>query len=217
VASGRDVIVLAGGEPVDPCRAPELPHGAMVIAADSGAAAAASLGLTIDLLVGDLDSIAPDLLATLQTAGVPIERHPVDKDRTDLAIALDAALRADPARVTVVGGHGGRLDHLIANALLLASDAYAAVEVVALMGTATITVVRTTQTLTGQPGAYVSLLPVHGGARGVTTSGLRFALHAADLLAGSSLGVSNVFLTSTATVSLDAGVLLAIQPGDPSP
>ena len=211
------MVVLAGGDAVAADHARHLPPGATVIAADSGLAAAAPLGVTVDLVVGDLDSVDPADLDAAVAAGVAVDRHPVDKDRTDLAIAMDAAVALDPTRVTVVGGAGGRLDHLLANALMLASPVYAGIEVVAHMGPATVTVVRDTATLTGQPGDLVSLLPVHGPARGVSATGLRFSLDDEDLHAGSSRGVSNAFSATTANIRVTSGVLLAVQPGPPEP
>ncbi|MEX0834659.1 MAG: hypothetical protein WD010_01110, partial [Nitriliruptor sp.] len=61
-------------------------------------------------------------------------------------------------------------------------------------------------------GAVISLLPVHGAAIGVRTSGLRFPLDGETLLPGSSRGVSNEFIEMTATVDLTDGVLLAVRP-----
>ena len=185
----------------------------LVIAADSGMSLANVLDLHVDLLVGDLDSVSSDALAAATASGVAVERHPVAKDRTDLAIALDVALAHRPRRVTVVGGHGGRLDHLLGNALLLASPAYAAARLVGRFGPATLTVIRDDVRLTGRPGELVSLLPVHGPVHGVVTRGLRFPLHEEELTAGTSRGVSNVFEAAVADVRVGSGTLLAVQPG----
>jgi thiamine pyrophosphokinase len=212
-----EVIVLAGGDTVDASVRHLLPRPAIVIAADSGLALAPILGCRVDLVVGDLDSVDPDQLVAARAAGAQVERHPVDKDRTDLAIALDAAMNRAPDRITVVGGHGGRLDHLLANAALFAAASYADTRIVARMGHATLTVVRggrSATELAGAPGDLVSLLAVHGAAVGVTTDGLRFALDGQDLAAGSSQGVSNEFTGDRATVALHDGVLLVVQPGD---
>jgi thiamine pyrophosphokinase len=62
-------------------------------------------------------------------------------------------------------------------------------------------------------GDLVTLLPVHGPARRVTTTGLLYPLNGEDLNPGSTRGVSNELVDDQATVALDAGVLLAIQPG----
>jgi thiamine pyrophosphokinase len=210
----RDAVVLTGGDPASPALADHVPADAYVIAADSGLANARALGLDVDLVVGDLDSVEPGMLRAAEEAGAEIERHPVAKDRTDLAIALDAARRHHPTgRITVIGGHGGRLDHLLANALVLASDEYADLDVRAFIGNATVHVVRREVELAGVRGEHLSLLPIHGPAHGVTTSGLLYPLHDETLLPGDTRGVSNEFERASATIRLREGVLLAVQPG----
>ena len=212
----RQVVVLAGGDPVElPLPRPLPPSIDLVIAADGGYDAAATLAVPVDVLVGDLDSVTPEGLTTARTAGTRIERHPVDKDRTDLALALDEVVAEGPAEVVLIGGHGGRLDHLLANVSLLAAPEYAALRITALLGAAVVTVVRDRATLLGRPGALVSLLAMHGPAHQVTTTGLRFPLAQATLPVGSSLGVSNEFTGSHATVTVADGVLVAVQPGEP--
>ena len=211
---GRDhAIVFAGGDRCGPGDVVGLPQGGPVIAADSGAEHTLALGWDVDVLVGDLDSIEPALVDRLRAQGAIIERHPAAKDQTDLALALDMARDGGARAITVVGGHGGRLDHLLANVLLLASADYASVDVDARMGAATVTIVRSERTVQGVPGELVSLLAMGGEARGVTTTGLLFALHDATLSCGSSWGVSNEMLASSATVSLRSGVVALVQPG----
>jgi thiamine pyrophosphokinase len=114
--------------------------------------------------------------------------------------------------VIVVGGSGGRLDHFLANALLLASPAYADIEIEALVGDARITVVHERARLSGTPGDLCSLLAVGGPARRVRTTGLRYPLDGEDLLPGSTRGLSNEFVEPVATVSLEHGAVLAVQP-----
>jgi len=209
----RTVVAVAGGDPVPSHVAASLPPDAHVIAADSGLHVALALGLAVDLVVGDLVSVDPRSLARAREAGVEVRQHPAAKDQTDLALAMDAAVAHGADRLVVVGGHGGRLDHLLANALLLAAPAYASVDVVARMGDATVHVVRSTATLTGTRGELVSLLPVHGPAHGVTTDGLLYPLDGEDLPIGSSRGVSNELARPEARVAVTDGVLLAVQPG----
>lgn len=213
----RRVIVLAGGDPFVPRFVRPLETDAWVIAADSGLNLAGTLGLEVDLVVGDLDSADPAQLEAAATAGARIDRHPVDKDRTDLAIALDTAAAAGPAELTVIGGHGGRLDHLLAGALLLAAPEYAALTITAHMGRAIVTVIRGAAQLAGAPGELISLVPVHGAVHGVTTQGLRFPLTDESLPVGSSRGVSNVFATDRVEIRCSEGVLLAVRPGEHAP
>ncbi len=207
------VVVVTGGEPVRPDALAGIPSGAYVVAADGGIAHALALGLRVDEAVGDFDSATLSQVDAVARAGGRVVRHPVAKDATDLELALGAALATEPSRIVVLGGHGGRFDHWLANGLLLAAPAYADVRVQARMGPATLTVVRRSTVLRGEPGELVSLLPVHGPAFAVRTEGLRYPLRSEDLPAGTSRGVSNTFVGTEATVSLAAGVLLAVQPG----
>src|SRR5579859_5466672 len=99
------VVVLSGGP--DRPAVDTVPPGATVIAADGGAEVARHLGLEVDLVVGDLDSISAATLAGI----AQVERHAAEKDATDLELALTAALRLEPERILVLAGAGGRLDH----------------------------------------------------------------------------------------------------------
>jgi thiamine pyrophosphokinase len=143
---------------------------------------------------------------------VEFETHPTEKDATDLELALVAARDRGARRITVIGGGGGRHDHLLANALVLGADGFADLDIDALVGTARITVIRDEQTLRGRPGSLCSLIAVGGVARCVRTTGLRFPLRCEDLIPGSTRGISNAFVAETATVSLRDGVLLAVAP-----
>jgi len=179
-----------------------------------GLAEANRLGVHVDLLVGDMDSVAASDLDAFERQGGRVRRFPEDKDATDLALAIDEALDDGAQRVTVVGGDRGRLDHAVGNALLLGSPRYAGVEIDAVFGDARLHVVRDRREIPGLPGELVSLFALGGVARGVRTEGLRWPLDGAALEPGSSLGVSNRFLGERAAVRVDDGVILAIRPGD---
>ncbi len=209
---GPTVLILAGGDGAPRARV-DVGDGATVIAADSGVDLAHALGLHVDVAVGDFDSVTPAGLARAEDDGAAIERHPADKDATDLELALDRAVELGAARAVVVGGAGGRLDHLLAGVLLLGSPRYASLELEARLGPARAYVVRDACRLRGTPGELVSLLPLNGDADGVTTRGLRFPLHAETLSAGSTRGVSNVLDEPEAHVSVERGALLALLPG----
>jgi thiamine pyrophosphokinase len=208
-------LVFAGGEP-PPARAVralvDRADRPLIVAADSGLDHAVAFDLQVDLVVGDLDSASPAAQAQARAQGSRFETYPTDKSATDLELALVAARAHGARRVTVIGGGGGRHDHLLANALVLAATEFADLDLDALVGTARITVVRGRRTLHGRPGSLCSLIPVGGTAHGVRTDGLRYPLHREDLLPGSTRGISNELLAGTATVDVADGVLLAVQP-----
>src|SRR5207245_3874577 len=123
-----------------------------------------------------------------------------------------AALRLEPERVLVLGGGGGRLDHLFGALLLLAREAFAGVRVDAQFGAAAVHVVRGERTLHGEPGELISLFAVHGPATRVVSDGFVYGLRGETLEPGSSRGVSNVFAAPEARIALERGVLLAVRP-----
>ncbi len=169
---GRHALVFCGGDPVPDAAVVGLAPAHDVVAADSGALEAMRHGFSVDLVVGDLDSLPGEALGELVRNGAAVERHPPDKDATDLALAIGRAVARGATRVTVVGGHGGRLDHLLANVAVLAADAFADVAVEARMGTATVVVVRGERRLRGRSGEIVTLLAYGGPALVGRTDGL---------------------------------------------
>lgn len=210
------VAVLAGGGAV-PQFVPEFVRRSdLVVAADSGLDLGERIGLEVGLVVGDLDSVSAAALARARASGVRVEQHRSDKDETDLELAFDAVWRevdSDDIAIAVLGGAGGRLDHLLANVAVLTSARHAAASVVGYLGTDRVDVVRSTCVVAGAPGLSVSVLAWHGDALGVTTSGLRWPIHDAVLESGSALGTSNEFVGREATVSVASGVVTATVTG----
>jgi thiamine pyrophosphokinase len=204
-----DVVVVAAG----PGPAVSVPAATTVVAADGGLDRAASLGLVVDVLVGDLDSVSRAALERAQADGVRVVRHPEAKDASDLELSLDEAVALGARRVLVVASDGGRLDHLLTSVLLLASERYSALELDAVVGDTLVHVVRDERTLWGATGDVVTLVALGGSASGVTTEGLAYPLSHETLHAGSTRGVSNVFLGDEASVRVAHGTLLAIRPG----
>ncbi len=207
--------VVAGGS-IDPADANLLADAGLVVAADGGATWLASLGRAPDRLVGDLDSVAPSLVAELEGAGVPVERHPPGKDASDLELALDAAVAAGARDVTIMGALGGaRIDHELAAVLLLADPAWEArgVALRIVRGDVTVRALRGpgSAAISAPAGSGVTLLPVGGDAAGVTTAGLRYPLTDEPLALGRARGLSNVVEGPGATVALTSGTLLIIE------
>jgi thiamine pyrophosphokinase len=204
VASGdldaRDEAVLDGAD--------------LVIAADGGATALERLGHAPDRLIGDLDSIDRGLVDRLAAAGTQVERHPADKEASDAELAVLAALESGTGETVLLGAIGGeRLDHAVANLLLLTDPALAGRDIRIVHGSTTVRALRGGERmiLVGQAGGLVSLLPVGGDASGVRTEGLRWALDGAPLAMGRSRGLSNEVLSAPASVALEVGTILVIE------
>jgi thiamine pyrophosphokinase len=187
-----------------------------VIAADYGAHHARAWGWPVHLLVGDLDSLPADEATALQAEGIPVITAPRAKDETDLELALAHALGAGAVEIVICAALGGRVDHLLANVLLLARPELAGVKAVIADGPATVRLLwggagGAHLELEGKAGDLLSLLPIGGDAAGVTTRGLAYPLRDETLFLGRARGVSNVFETATAHVWLRLGLLLVVH------
>ena len=207
------VVVVASGE-LDASDEAWLDDAELVIAADGGAGSLDRLGRQPDVLVGDLDSVAPLLVARLAAAGTSVERHPADKEASDTELAVEMALGAGGDAVVMLGAVGGeRLDHELANLLLLADPALAGHDVRAVRGGTRVRAVHGGERLAldGSAGDRVTLLPVGGDATGVTTQGLQWSLDGATLRMGRSRGLSNEVVGTPASVRITRGTLLVVE------
>jgi len=209
----NQVIILSGGEPLPTRREIVLPDDAYVIAADSGLHHAADLDIAVDLIIGDMDSVDPTILAAAVGRGSKKEMHPANKDRTDLELAIDAALGTGAGKLLIVGAHTGRLDHLLGAMGLFAATATRVDEIMWIDGLTEIfgCVPEHPTIITGRVGDGVSLVPASMDVSGITTEGLEWELDDDSLTAGSTRGISNVIEATPATVSVDSGTLLVIH------
>ena len=184
-----------------------------VIAADGGALALERWGITPQLVVGDLDSLGFEKADELGRHGAKVIPFPAEKDQSDLELAMRYALETGADDIVLIGVFGGRLDHLLANAMLLADPAYRRRGVRAVHGRTQVRALYANEraAIESPVGTIVTLLPVRGDAVGVRTHGLRYALAVETLHFGRSRGLSNVVSSRPAWVSIDQGVLLLIE------
>lgn len=204
-------IVLAGGELHT---RPDPSWGAIVIAADSGYDHALDLGLAVDILVGDMDSISSAGLDHARTHGVDVLHYPADKDQSDLELAILAAAARNVQRIDVHGGEGGSLGHLLGVALELTDHRWRDIDLQwhTRGGVARPAEPGRSVIVVGSEGDTVSLVPV-GDVAGVTTTGLAWPLDDEPLPAGTTRGLSNRLSSARAEVTVRSGTLLVIWEG----
>jgi len=216
----RIVIIANGDPPTSDALAHWLREGSALICADGGARVALSHGLKPAHVIGDFDSLSEADLRTLEAGGAQLHRYSPRKDETDLELALSLAARLladDPQpEIVILGAVGGRLDHELANIMLLAMPALRGIKICLVHGRERVLLLDARDgpsevVLEGRAGDVVSLLPFGGDAHGIRTSGLEYPLNDEPLLFGPARGVSNVMLGSQATIALRQGMLLCIQ------
>lgn len=205
-------VVVASGELGDGDEA-ILAAADLVVAADGGARTAADAGRAPSVVVGDLDSLDRAAHERLAGDGARIERHPADKEASDTELAVEHARELGAEQIVLLGAIGGeRLDHELANVLLLADARFADVDLRLVRGATTIRPLHGASELrlAAEPGDLVTLLPVGGPARGVRARGLRWALDGDALEVGRSRGLSNEVIAADASVRLESGTLLVV-------
>lgn len=185
----------------------------LIIAADGGMTHCQALGIKPSIVIGDLDSLDPDYLKSLQTSGTEIISYPINKDQTDLELALHKAFDLGSDEILVLGALGARWDMTIANLLLPASPEFSKVAIRLIDGHQEIILLRGRGELTfnGKKGDMLSLIPLGQDAYGVALRGLEYPLEDDVLKFGATRGISNVLLEDTATVYLKKGLLLCIH------
>ena len=91
-----------------------------VVAVDGGLEAAKELDIIPDVIVGDFDTVHPEILAYYRKMEhIVWEVHQPEKDDTDTELAIKRALAMNCSHITLLGATGGRLDHMIGNIHLL--------------------------------------------------------------------------------------------------
>lgn len=206
------ILIFANGELTYPeAVLPWASTAKMIVAADGGLAHIQALGLHPGLLIGDLDSISPEQIRWAEEQGSEVRRFPVNKNETDLELALLAAAEIGCRHIVIVAALGGRLDQTLSNIFLLNLPVLADLDVRIDDVRQEVMLIHSAVDLHGSPGDTVSLLPLSPIVQGITTSGLQYPLADDSLIFYRSHGISNVMLSSTARVEIQSGILICIH------
>jgi thiamine pyrophosphokinase len=206
------VLIFANGDfDAGPWIQPYFQNASVIIAADGGVRHLETLGRSPDLIIGDLDSADSELIATLNRSGARVISFPSDKDETDLELALFYAQRNFDSPILVFGATGGRIDHYLANLLLLAHPNLLELDISYIARGYRIWSVHDRTSIVGEPGDLISLIPINGKANITATSGLRWPLNNEILDFGPTRGVSNELAGERAELELDSGAIICIH------
>ncbi len=185
---------------------------ALMVAADGGVRVAAHYRRAVQTVIGDMDSLSPDELAALEAQHATLIRHPAEKDETDLELALIWAAGQGADWLRILGATGGRLDQAISNIYLLALPVLEGRDVKLVAGVQETWLARPgTVEISGAVGDTISLIPLNGTVRGISTENLYYPLHNEDLYFGPARGVSNLMTAAQAAIRVREGVLLIVH------
>lgn len=170
-------------------------------------------------IVGDFDTAAPELVEYYQTqTDIPIRRFNPVKDSTDSQIAIELALELGSSEITLLGGTGTRMDHVLGNiqSLMLAKKKGVSCVILDEYNRIQLIDGETKLKKSEQYGKYVSLLPLTTEVTGVDLTGFKFNLtgHTFTSTGSAGLGVSNEIIEDTAEIRVKSGIFVLIESRD---
>lgn len=182
----------------------------VIIAANGGTRHVLAAGYQPDIVIGDIDSISRADDKKLRDSGVQIIDYPVDKDETDLELALTYAFENYDGDILILGALGGRLDQTLANILLLADAKFAGRRIEIREAHQRAWLVDKSTQIQAHVGDLVSLIPIVGDVHVAGTKGLKWPLQDERLVFGRSRGISNVMTEEDAEITLKSGRLICV-------
>lgn len=182
-----------------------------IICADGGTNHAMTMGVTPQLVVGDLDSIDQKVYQKLYSYGIKFLKFPKEKDEADLELALLEAIKLKPREIIILGALGNRVDHLMANLMVLILPLKKGIPTKIIDEANEIYLIDKQLELQGNKGDFISLFPLSADVKGVTTQGLKYPLKDEILYLGPTRGLSNEFIGTEAKINITQGLLLVIK------
>lgn len=174
----------------------------LVVAADGGANVAFACGVTPDVVIGDLDSVQPNVKRHFtQTAFIHVKRQ----DNTDFEKALDYLQAREVTDCIIVGATGKRLDFTIGNFL----SVYPYLKHMRICFKSPkwqVYPLIKGGRFSAQKNARMSILPL-SPLKGLSLKGLQYPLHQVNWRIGQT-GLSNVVKNKNFEIQLEKGFLL---------
>jgi len=203
--SVKKACVFCNGQLENPADVKQIANDCdLLIAADGGAKYFFDIGLTPQVIIGDMDSIDSDMWKN--KSDIEYIRYPADKDKSDAELAVEYALEHKYEQVILVAATGRRLDHTLGNIALVAG--YPG-RVAILDDSSTLVAVNKSYkcTLYGKIGDIVSLMPYSTDRLKVRTKGLKYPLQDENLISATH-GLSNELSQMEACICISGGILL---------
>ena len=192
-------------------------YGQNIIAGDKGLEALYQLKIIPNHVVGDFDSVSPEILKFYKKQSqIIFHTYHAEKDNTDTDIALQLAIKLKSSRITIMGALGRRMDHALANIHILKDALEANIPCQMIDEHNRIYLINKEMTLEKDKvyGKYVSLIPLTSTVEGLTLTGFKYPLNHYTLPIGTSLGISNEIITDIAHIKMNKGILIVIESRD---
>jgi len=185
-----------------------------IICADGGARHIFNMGITPQIILGDFDSIDMATKRYYLEKEVKFIEFPKDKDFTDTELAVEYAIEHGAKDITLMGVIGSRMDHTLANISILLPLSVRGIHARIVDENNEIVLTRESISISGNPGELLSIIPLSERVEGLCLTGMEYPLDNATIKFGSSIGISNRFLSDNAKVDFESGTILLIKSRD---
>lgn len=213
----KTVIVAGGtidtGFSLDFCKKENFKY---IIGVDAGTKFLYENSIRPDVIVGDFDSLSPEILFYYEESGIPVRRFQPQKDASDMEIAVKTALDAGSTQLYILGGTGTRLDHVLSNIQTLAIPEKLGVRSFLIDANNRIRLLMQPLTIKKEQqfGKYVSFFPLTTVVTGVCLEGFAYPLNNHTFTSEDSLGVSNEIKEEEVRIAFKEGILIMVESRD---
>lgn len=186
----------------------------IVVCADGGASNALKMGLIPDVVIGDMDSIKFGIKEKIRekSAKTRYISTSSQKDESDTQLAVEYALGLRGIKkIMITGAVGGRIDHTLANIILLSSPELEDIDIRILTDNSDMFTVRKPVIINGIPGKTITLMSLSPYTYFTGTRGLKYELKEEKLDFSPVRGLSNEFIDKKAELDIREGTLLVIR------
>ena len=202
--------VFGGGEIFPEYIEERVEAGDIVVCADSGYKNAVKMGVKIDVLVGDFDSLGkiPDDVGE-------VVQVPAEKNQTDTQLAVDIALDRGADEIVIVASTSGRCDHALSSLAIL-EYLHAKKKIAYIVnGQNRVRFLRDSGViLIRSQYKYFSVITLDASAKGVSIDGGKYTLKNAKLERGVQFAVSNEIENNAALITVKKGSVYVIESRD---
>lgn len=202
--------VFGGGEIFPEYIEERVQDGDIVVCADSGYKNALSMGVKVDVLVGDFDS-----LGSIPDGDFELVRVPAEKNSTDTQLAVDIAIERGADELIIVSSTSGRVDHALSAMAILEYLWAKRISAVVVNGQNRVRFVRDGGAIIIRSQyKYFSVVTLDKVAKKVSIEGAKYPLVKKDIERGFQFAVSNEIVKNAALITVKKGSVYIIESRD---
>lgn len=185
-----------------------------VICADGGLEKAEYLNLSPNIIIGDLDSVNAFVLKKYRDMDIEIVKYPAEKNFTDMELAIEYAVDKGYKDIVLIGATGSRLDHTVANTLLIEAYFKKGVKIKIIDNNNLVQIVTNKMEIKYKQNYFVSIIPTTDRIEGITLEGFKYPLNNVNVNRGSTLCISNQIIEEKGIITLNKGNALVFVSKD---